>query len=202
MQFKFLVPALLLCCMSLCGQWFGGGVKGGLGHNAADAWARGEAGESIRHTMGLFVEVRLPIGLAVEADALRRPATYIYTSGAPGLALREGRAEGTAWEYPVLFKARIGPWRWKPFAAAGPTFLRFDTLSGSQSCSGPACGVGLGPVSVDFPGRTERGFSMGGGLERRWGIVRLSVEGRHSRFAPGVGIVRSGQTLVLLGLGF
>jgi hypothetical protein len=202
MQFKFLVPVLLLSGSSLCGQWFGGGVKGGLGHNAADAWARGETRESIRHTMGLFAEVRLPFGLAVEADALRRPAAYTYESGAPGWAFREGRAEGTAREYPVLFKARIGPWRWKPFVVAGPTFLKFDALSGSESCSGPACGVGLGPISVDFPGRTERGFSMGGGLERRWGPVRLSAEGRHSRFAMGVGIVRSGQTLVLLGLGF
>ncbi|HAX41347.1 MAG TPA: hypothetical protein DCY80_02175 [Solibacterales bacterium] len=119
--------------------------------------------------MGLFVEVRLPFGLAVEADALRRPATYTYESGTPGWAFREGRAEGTAWEYPVLLKARIGLWRWKPFVVAGPTFQRFGAMSGSQSCAGPACGVGLGPISVDFPGRTERGFSMGGGLERRCG---------------------------------
>lgn len=202
MKFYFSVLTLLLSCSSLCGQWLSGGAKGGLGHNPADAWARGETRESFRHTIGVFVEVRLPFGLAVEADALRRPATHIYVSGSPGLAFREGRAEGTAWEYPVLFKARIGPWKWKPFVVAGPAFLKFDTLSGSQSCSGPACGVGLGPVSVDFPGRTERGFSMGGGMERRWGPVRLSVEGRHSRFASGAGIARSGQTLVLLGVGF
>jgi hypothetical protein len=57
-------------------------------------------------------------------------------------------------------------------------------------------------IALEFPGGTERGFAMGGGVERRWGPVRLSAEGRHSRFGVGRAVVRSGQTLVLFGLGF
>jgi hypothetical protein len=58
-----------------------------------------------------LVPVVMAIPLAVEADALRRGATYFYTSGSRALAFREGRADGTAWEYPVVAKARMGPRR-------------------------------------------------------------------------------------------
>jgi hypothetical protein len=195
-----------LFCNSLSAQWLGGGIKGGFGHNAADAWSRGTATELIQPTIGPFLELRLPFGLAFEANALRRSATYIYEHGSPALAFREGRAEGHAWEFPVMAKARIGPWKWKPFVLAGPTFLTFGTLSGTQTCTGPACGVGLGPVSIEFRGGIDRGFTLGGGVERRFGPVRLSAEARHSRFEKDVGTgrvdVRPGQTLVLFGLGF
>lgn len=202
MKLAFFLVNCFVFCHSLHGQWVGGGVKAGFGHNAADVWSRGTTTELFRPTVGAFVEVRLPFGLAVEGSALRREAAYIYTSGSRAMAFREGQAEGRAWEYPVVGKVRLGPWRWKPFVVAGPTWLRMGRLTGSQSCVGPACGVGLGPVPVEIPGRTDRGFTMGGGVERRWGPVRLSAEGRHSRFVTGTGVVRSGQTLVLFGFGF
>lgn len=177
-------------------------MKGGFGHNAADAWSRGTSTELFQPIVGPYVEVRLPFGLAVEGGALHREAAHLYRNGWPGLAYREGRAEGRAWEYPLLGKVRVGPWRWKPFAVAGPTWLKMGRLTGSQSCTGAACGVGLGPIAVEIPGRTDAGFTMGGGVERRWGPVRVSAEGRHSRFEAGTGTARRGQTLVLFGLGF
>jgi hypothetical protein len=202
MRLSFIFVNLFFFCGLLSGQWLGGGVKGGFGQNAADGWSRGTTTELFRPTVGVFLEVRLPFGLAVEGGALRREAAYVYTDGRPGLAFREGQTDGRAWEYPVLGKVRLGPWRWKPFVLAGPTWLKMGRLTGSQSCVGPACGVGLGPVPVEIPGRTDQGFTMGGGVERRWGPVRLSAEGRHSQFVTRTGVARSGQTLVLFGLGF
>ena len=66
-----------------------------------------------RYTVGPYVELRLPAGMAVEVDALYR--NYDFAS---------------SWEFPVLLKHRISLPLVKPFFDGGVSFSNLSDLRG------------------------------------------------------------------------
>jgi hypothetical protein len=118
---------------------------------------------SNRYTLGPAVELHLPAGLGVEVDALYKSA---------GFRSATGDVSGNAWDFPLLLKARMLKGPLQPYAEAGATFRRLGDLTGVLT---------LHPSS-----RVNTGLTLGGGIELKALIIRLSGEVRYTRFVSDV----------------
>jgi len=130
-----------------------------------------------RFVIGPTVELRLPFGLGIEADALYRSVRY---------------PSGSSWEFPILAKYRL-PVRGRvvPFAVGGGSFERNDILHAVQ----------VGPTA------TSTGFVFGAGVEAKVSLVRLVPEIRFTRWTGdfgfcGANLVHRNQLEFLLGITF
>lgn len=104
--------------------------------------------------IGPAAELRLPMGLGVEADLLYRRLQFTTVANA--------KTTGQAWEVPLLVKYRAPGVLLRPFLAAGYSFRR---LSG---------------LELNNPMKT--GPTLGGGLEVGVPLVRFSAEIRYTRW--------------------
>src|SRR5262245_61142180 len=114
----------LIILLTIFGGAFGQpvsvGVKGAV--QIADNPLAGHD-DSRRGLVGPSVEVRLPAGFAVEADALYRRVGYSYSYSllGPTAGFYSARVRGNSWEFPVLgkyyFQRRLKGWQ--PFAGTG-----------------------------------------------------------------------------------
>lgn len=145
--------------------------------------------DSKNYVIGPTIELRLPAGFSVEADALYHPITLtLNTTVVPSLNTHTTFDVHTA-EIPILGKYRFfhAPLV-KPYVEAGPVFRLF------------------GPEAVHV---THGGFAMGAGIELKALLVRISPEIRYIRWGS-FSVVRNGVTLApndnqaqfLIGLSF
>jgi len=128
-----------------------------------------------RYIVGPTVELRLPFGFAVEADALYRHFSYNVAASLVD-AVSTLSASGSAWEFPLLVKKRFAKGPIRPFVDAGVSFNKITGLS--RTVSGLA-----------FPSRAEdprddfsKGFVIGGGVELKALLLRISPEIRYTRW--------------------
>ncbi len=150
---------------------FSVGLKGGVPLTDAfsDQTVRGvdtitrTFSESRRYVIGPMVELNLPFGFSVEADALYRPldlATEITVAPQP---LRRSVTDINSWEFPILGKYRfLHTPVVKPYLEAGPIFRHVGS-QGSQF--------------------SNAGFALGGGIDVKLLLVKITPELRFSRFA-------------------
>ncbi len=168
------VSAGVACCGPL-----GIGVKGGVPATGLVMSSYHDSGSfpstGSRYVAGPTVELRLPFGLGIEADALYRHVI---------------NPSGNAWEVPLLAKVRL-PARGSavPYAVGGGVFKRNEILRAFQ--------VG--------PPETTSGFVIGGGLELRLGPVRLGPELRYTRWTGdfsfrGYNLINRNQVEFLFGI--
>jgi hypothetical protein len=118
--------------------------------------------DSKQYIFGPMIEVRLPLSLAIEIDALYRPVNLTTdTQVIPG-PLAHTSQNLTTWEFPVLGKFRLplAPIV-KPYVEAGPSFRK--TFSGLSWVSG-------------------KGATIGGGVELKVLKLRIAPEIRFSRW--------------------
>ncbi|MBM3738759.1 MAG: PorT family protein [Acidobacteria bacterium] len=163
------------------------GVRGGVPlRNALDAEGRFKSVPR-RHTFGPTVEVHLPAGLSISADALFR-RVQVETGGQTSSA--------NSWDFPVMLRKRFGFGPARPFLGGG---LVFNHLGGL---------VTQGPR--EFVRSTTNGLVFGAGVELRAPKVRISPELRYShrnndRLLSAVGgLLRSNRDQIdfLVGLTF
>ncbi len=154
--YKTLFIFLFTCAIALCQLPVSIGVKGGVG--LTDAYgstssASISAGSSLNsfqqvpaafqsdskdYIVGPFIDVRLPLGLGVEADALYR-----------GLHLQDNltspvvRSTNTTWEFPILAKYTLRLPVIKPYVDAGPSFRTTTDATRYLSNKGVAAGIGV-----------------------------------------------------------
>lgn len=115
------------------------------------------------YLVGPTVELHLPLGLSVEADALYRPLSLASQTGIPGSPLsKAGSTRVTTWEFPVLAKFRLPVPIAKPYVDAGPSFRHVGQLGDYLSSTG---------------------FAVGAGVELHAPLVRVSPEVRYTRWA-------------------
>ncbi|MBZ5590924.1 MAG: PorT family protein [Acidobacteriia bacterium] len=152
------------------------GVRGGLPFNDFFHAVSGQGpttfqSSATRFTLGPTVELHLPAGFGVEADALYR--NFQYSASANGVdTLLQNRASN-AWEFPLLVKYRMpGPFV-RPFLDAG---VAWDRWSGYTQLTGL-----LGLTKSDVSG-VNTGFVVGAGIELHLPLVKLSPEVRYSRW--------------------
>lgn len=163
-----------------------------------------------RYIIGPSAELRLPFGLGVEFDALYRRVNY-QGSGFAIDTTTDIRTTANAWEFPLLVKYRLPGFVIHPYVAAG---VAWDNLSGvKQTLRNTLVGSGITTTTQRDPqelqNNTTTGFVLGGGVEVRALVVRLSPEIRYTRwgskhFNDINGLLRSNQNQAefLLGIHF
>jgi hypothetical protein len=144
------------------------GIKGGVGlTDAYDDNSYAFTGGSVHgysdtkdFIIGAFAELRLPLGIGAEADALYRPLHFTaVTSTLSGNATSDGY--NSTWEFPILAKYRLPFPIVKPYVEAGPSFR--STTNNTKYLS-------------------NHGFSLGAGVEVKALIIRVSPEIRFTRW--------------------
>jgi hypothetical protein len=126
---------------------------------------------SSNFTIGPSVQLNLPLGLRVEVDALYRPYGFkLGVSSSPNSIATSVSA--SQWRFPLMLQYRFNFPIVKPFLEVGPSF---EHLSGISSIAS----------SITGPGRllhsSDAGIVLGGGVDVKIPLVRLSGELRYTR---------------------
>ncbi len=166
---RLLFLTLFVSSTGLFGQTFSVGLKGGLGltdsfsSDSIDGNPLSGPG-SKDYVIGPTFEIRLPFSLAVEADALYRPLHFTAFQASSFT----GGQSITSWEIPIVGKYRFHAPLVKPYVEAGPTFRALGNL---------------GPVVSGFSEKiSEKGFTVGAGVDFKVPFVRISPEIRYSHW--------------------
>ena len=149
-----------------------------------------------RYTVGPTVEVSLPLGLALEFDALYQRLDYNFNSAVRnpfGTFHQEQHNIVSRWELPLLLKYRVRRFGSRtPYVSAGlNTNYIVNTTQLSRAFFTPSSG---GPVAQETPAkshnppaelkyRSAEGFVIAGGLEFRVHRLRVAPEVRYTRWA-------------------
>jgi hypothetical protein len=169
------IISLLTLAAGLCAQPIGIGVKGGVPlTDLFDSESNAIDTETKRYIIGPMVELRLPAGLAIEADALYSRAKFSSVFGAAGSILT-APFDTDSWEFPILLKYKFGAASTvgasaRPYIGAGASFRR---LSGVSSIGSFITGNRSGEVD-----RNNTGFVAGGGVEVKVLFIRVAPEFR------------------------
>jgi hypothetical protein len=168
---KVLAVSLLLVCQTAFAQLFSVGVRGGVPFTGAfaDVTTTSSGSEFVReysasdeYLVGPMIELHLPFGLAVEADALYHPLDLSQQIN-NGTGTFSNSTLINSWEFPIVAKYHFLPLPLvKPFVEAGPSFR----ATGSA-------------VSSYF---SKAGFTIGGGVEIKLLRFRLEPELRYIRW--------------------
>ncbi|MBI1787715.1 MAG: hypothetical protein HYR60_09225 [Acidobacteria bacterium] len=150
-------------------------------------------------TAGPALEVHLPHRTGIEVNLLYRRLNYDGFLG----AFYPTRA--SQWEFPILLTHRLTGGPVRPYLAAG---LSFDRLSGIKqviNCAtlSSSCRGGETDTPAELRKRSTAGLILGGGLELKTPVVRVSAELRYTRrgsahFQDPGGLLRSNQNQVEL----
>jgi opacity protein-like surface antigen len=150
---------LLVCLLAApvaFAQNFSFGVKGGvpLANSLKVTNPATYVSNKSPFVLGPAAELRLPLGLGLEADLLYRHLQYTSASNV--------KTTGQAWEVPLLAKYRVPGAVLRPYIAAGYSFRRL--------------------AGMELTSRSAMGPTLGGGLELRVPLVRFSAELRYTRW--------------------
>jgi hypothetical protein len=166
---RFLVPFLFFNSFAFA-QPISVGIRGGIPFtgafsdvtttSAGSAFVRQFSGSN-QYLIGPMVEVHLPLGFAIEADALYHPLDLTQEIN-NGTSTFRNSTNFNSWDFPVLGKYHFLPLPLlKPYVEAGPSF-RF-TSSGLNNLS-------------------RAGFAIGAGVEIKLLRLRLEPELRYVRW--------------------
>lgn len=138
-----LLISFLVSPLTFAGQIFSVGVKAGIpftdAFNSFTSGSYSSFSNSKNYIVGPTVELHLPLGLSVEADALYRPLSFTATP--PNLIQS---TDFSSWEFPILAKYRFAIPLVKPYVEAGPSFRTVGgQFGGNLSNSGFTAGVGV-----------------------------------------------------------
>jgi hypothetical protein len=159
--------------------------------------------ESRSYVVGGSLEVHLPAGFALEADALyqRLGETSSLTAFLPSPYFLVARTRGNDWEFPLYVKYYFRPHTaaWQPFIGSG---FAFRTVSFHQDSSDFGIpNLGNGNYHSDFRSDLGVGASVLAGLRFHYGPVAFLPQVRYTRWGETNGINNNEVTL-LLGVSF
>ncbi len=201
------VLLFLLGSTSVFAQPFSAGIKAGVPLNdflnAAGNGTFDYTAPTQRYIVGGMAEVRLPLGLGVEFDALYRKLGY-NGSGIVG-TFTTISASGSNWEFPLLLKYRFRFPVVRPYLDAG---VAWDTIAGlKETIVSVALPVQSSPS--DLQRNTTMGFVVGGGVDIHAVFLHISPEIRFTRWnstqiSDALGLLHSNlnQGEFLVGLTF
>jgi opacity protein-like surface antigen len=175
-------PVLLLLLGSLCvfAQPFSAGIKAGIPLtdflSAAGNGTFDYTAPTQRYIIGGVAEVRLPLGLGVEFDALYRRLGFAGSGTLDGFTTIS--ATGNNWEFPLLAKYRFHFPVVKPYLDAG---VAWDTISGLKETVVSAALPVMASPSV-LQRNTTMGFVVGGGVDIHAIFLHISPEIRFTRW--------------------
>jgi hypothetical protein len=173
--------------------------------------------ESPRYVVGASVELKLPAGLAVEADALYRrfgsssgfsfptASNHGVTTGTPFVTSFFNRQRGNAWEFPLLGKYYLRPRSssWQPFAGTGfafRTIARHD--SGVQTIVDTSGMPQTFAFRSNFTMPLEVGAVAAAGVRFHAGRVAILPQARYTRWGGAENFANRNEVDLLLGVTF
>jgi hypothetical protein len=168
-------PALLAQSLSL-------GATGGL--RATDDFQYAAISESRRYVVGPAATLALPLGFAVEFEALYRRQGYRTGWGSP-LYTSSIREADNVWEFPLLARYRIPLRRIRPFAEAG---WAPRTTHGAEDVSGSYLSQLNPTMYTYYTGRSHtawpvtHGAVVGGGIQFAAGRLEFAPEVRYTHW--------------------
>jgi opacity protein-like surface antigen len=183
----------LLAAIPAGAQSIGYGVRGGIPLNDTFDFLNRFSLQTVktsRFTIGPTFEVRLPLGLSVQVDALykRQNATFSTITGNTSTA--------HTWEIPLLAKYRLPGLVARPFVEGGVSFQSIGDV--------------IKFATTQTADKSRRGFVLGAGLEAKLLKLRVSPEIRFTRWGetkflpltPTTLLNASSQAEFLVGLTF
>lgn len=163
------------------------GVKGGVplndAFNAASSGSIRYLANTKRYTIGPELDVNLPLGLAIEFNALYRRLDFDSTGNGVDVVVRQA-TKANAWDFPVLLKWRFAPGPIRPYVSAGPTFRNLSNIEQVQNffvLPGNVQTTSTTSQPAELQNRFTTGFTVGGGVQLG-GRVRFSPEIRYTRW--------------------
>src|SRR5580658_1372753 len=180
------VLLFLLASISAFAQPFSAGIKAGIPLtdflNAASSGTFDYTAPTQRYIIGGMAEVRLPLGLGVEFDALYRRLSYTGAGTLANGVVETTSTGGSNWEFPLLLKYRFHFPVVRPYLDAG---VAWDTLAGLKQTV-DVVGM-LAPMAASSsPSELERnttmGFVIGGGIDIHAVFLHISPELRFTRW--------------------
>jgi hypothetical protein len=200
---------LLLVGGSALAQPFSAGIKAGLPLTDFLSEAQGDSTTKTDHYLiGPDVELRLPLGLSVEFDALYRHFSYTNLLGSAVAGVSSVGSSGN-WEFPLVAKYKFPSKIVRPYVEAG---VAWDTLMGlkntvSEVCPSNVCSaVTIAPPAATS--QTTMGVVLGGGVDIHVLVLHMAPEIRFTRWAKEYfdlsGVLNSSknQAEVLVGFTF
>ena len=151
------------------------GVRGGVPftdffHAVSNPGATFES-SSTRFILGPTVELHLPAGFGLEADALYRHFQYNASYNLVDVFVKS--TANSAWEFPLLVKYRApGPFV-RPYVDGGVAWDRWSGVKQITNISG---------LTNSNVSGINTGFVLGAGIELRLPLVMLSPEVRYTRW--------------------
>jgi hypothetical protein len=171
------------------------GVKGGV--PLTERTSGGD--ESKPYLFGPSIEFRLPLGFAVEVDALyQRIGNTVRFYGEPGFYSRRRANE---WQFPILGKYYFQPStrRWRPYVGAGYSVRTAWAHIDGQTITADNQAL---PFGYDYRTPVEVGASFVAGLRYRVGRIAISPEFRYQRWSNDTGLTRKNDVQFLVGISF
>jgi hypothetical protein len=169
-----IIPILLIAASAAFAQHISVGIVGGVPFTGgiSDFTTDNALLNEVEHSysnsnefiIGPMVEVRLPLSLAIEVDALYRPvstATNVTVGTGSSQVTVTSSSTYSSWEFPVLGKYRFALPIVSPYIEAGPSFRK--------------TGSSLGYFS-------SNGFTLGGGVEVKLLRLRIAPEIRYTHW--------------------
>ena len=139
--------------------------------------------ESRHYTVGPILEFRLWRGIGVEVDALykRLGQSELFNDFYGDIFWRRDRSN--SWEFPILAKYRFLRRHPSPYVSGGYAFRRIKGSGISQAfCCVPSNPtLTVSPYSTYY--RNSSGLIVGGGVEFKVRLVRVSPEFRYTRWS-------------------
>lgn len=184
--FRIIAAAFLLSGSCVSAQSIGFGVKGGLrvtddlSSNLGDATS-----ESKRYVVGPMVTIGLPLGFTAEVDALYRRVAYrtAFVDIVGDFYAQRGTAN--SWEFPMLVRhklvgglyAGIG---YAPRVISGSSRVNATTIVNPLTLP-VVKAFSSYTLSDDY--KTGNGLVIAGGLQKRFGAIRVSPEIRYTHWS-------------------
>lgn len=163
------LPLLLLGCAAMAfSQPFTAGVKGGLPLTDFLNTVNGVTSTTTnRYVVGPMVELRLPLGLGVEFDALYRHFDYTNVAGSGVNAINSFGHSGD-WEFPLVAKYKFPSRVVRPYVEGG---VSWDTLSGVTNA-----------VGITEQHGTVMGAVFGAGIDIHALVIHIAPEIRYTHW--------------------
>lgn len=197
-------PLLLLLCSAsaILAQPFSAGIKAGVPLSdfvsATQSGTFDYTSTTQRYIVGGTAELHLPLGFAVEFDALYRHLQYSASGNIAGILATSSTTAGN-WEFPLLLKYRFAFPVVRPYVDGG---VAWDALTGLKQTITQGA---TNPFEVKNNGAT--GFVLGAGIDIHAIFLHISPELRYTRWftAPisdATGVLQAGQNQAEFLVGF
>jgi hypothetical protein len=202
-------PALfVLACLAVPLQAqlpIGFGLKGGARlTDFTQDYSNSSVGQTTKqdhiYTIGPYAELNLPVGFSIEADLLYKKSGATFSQALTPLLTSPARQFNfDSFDLPILLKKRFGEKGifFRPFVEGGIANRYSTGLPGSTSLTDP--------LTAGTHGGWQEGVALGGGVEFKVLILKISGELRWTRYgnisASTIPKISANQAEILFGIG-